>query len=172
MASIFSVDKSDPNSSRTFTGGELDEFRFFFMDENSDIISEYIKHKDPLYPFDIEYLHPYYSQCLDKDPANGVYLYNMINSYFLRRKYKESLLLGEKYLMLNDSDRMYLKHKVLIIMIKILANVYEKYDDAMTYAGDMLGIIEHDFAKLKYEKGFAYFFKDIQDRVAADIYIA
>lgn len=168
---LIHFNKEESYKTETFTGGELDEYRFYFNGDNSDIISEFLKCKETHYYLDIETLHNYYIECLDEDPANGEYLYHVIRTFYLKKDYKSSLLLAEKYLLLNDKDRMYNKHKVLIIAISILADVYQKYDDAVTYTGDLLSIIDNDFTKPKSEKGFAYFYKEIQNRVAVQIYI-
>ena len=155
---------------KTFTEGELDDFRFFGGD-NSDIIPEFLKQKETYYTLDFEILHEYYQGCLDTDPANGEYLYNVIRTYYKQKDFKSSMLLIEKYLMLNDSDRMYNKVKVLIIAIKILANSLHKYDDALTYSGDLLNIIDDDFVKPKKGKGYGTFYRDAQNRIAANIYL-
>ena len=67
---------------KTFTDGELDEYRFFFKEDNETIITEYLKWKDTYYSLSIDYLHGYYLKCLDNDPANGEYLYNLVRTYY------------------------------------------------------------------------------------------
>mmetsp|Transcript_11387 Transcript_11387/g.10046 ORF Transcript_11387/g.10046 Transcript_11387/m.10046 type:complete len:142 (-) Transcript_11387:1246-1671(-) len=101
--------------------------------------------KETYYSLNIEYLHEYYLECLDTDPANGEYIYNLVNSYYQKHEFGNALLLGEKYLLLNDTSRKYNKVKILKTMIYILADVYHKYDDAIMYAGDLLNVIEEDF---------------------------
>lgn len=155
----------------TLSDGKLDEFRFFFNNDNKDIVPMYCQTFNKQYDLNLEELHSYYSECLDSDPANAEYLYNVIKTYYQKRDYMSSLSLCEKYLLLNDNDRKFNKINVLVIAIKICANVYHRYDDAVTYAGDMLSIIDTDFAKPKQEKGFAYFHKDLQDQQALTIFI-
>lgn len=156
--------------SKTFTDGEIDELKFFGGD-NDDIVTEFLKQKEAYYTLDNTTLHNHFLGCLDSDPANGEYLYHVIRTYYKSNDYKSSMMLIEKYLMLNDVDRMYNKVKVLIIAVKILSNVFHKYDDALTYAGDLLNIIESDFPKPKNGKGYAMFYKDAEGRLAVNIYL-
>ena len=102
--------------------------------------------KDTHYTLSTEYLHQYYLESLDTDPANGEYIYNLVKTYYAKREFDNAILLGEKYLLLNDDSRKYHKIKVLKIMIYILADVQRKYDDAVMYAGDLLNSLKTDFS--------------------------
>jgi len=153
------------------TGGILDEFRFFFSGANKDIVPEFLRCKDIHYLLDEDTLHLHYSECLDEDPANGEYLYNVIRTNFLMKDFKSSLNLSKKYLMLNNPDRIYNKPKVLIISIKILSDVYQKFDEAIVLVGDLLSIIDTDFSKSQNNKGFESFYKDHLNKIALEIYI-
>lgn len=154
----------------TFTDGELNDYKFF-SDDNKDIIPEYLKQKESYYTLDNKVIHNYFLNWLDSDPANGEYLYNVIRTYYKIQDWKSSILLIEKYLLLNDSGRMYNKIKVLIIAIKILANVKHKFDDALTYSGDLLSIIDTDFAKPVNGRGYGTFYEDSQNRIKVNIYL-
>lgn len=155
---------------KTFTDGELDEYRFFFKDDNESIITEYLKCKDTNYSLSTDYLHGYYLKCLDFDPANGEYLYNLVWTYYYKHEYQNSLLLIEKYLQLNDECRKYNKVKVMIIAAKIYGNVLHRYEDALRYVGDLLGTIEADYPAEQNEKGFSYFYSNIIDKISVNIF--
>ena len=76
----------------------------------------------------------------------------------MKEEFINALLLGEKYLLLNEDSRKYNKVKVLKIIISILADVHHKYDDAVMYAGDLLSVLELDFTL------------DVKDRISSGIY--
>lgn len=147
--------KSQP---QTFTEGELDEYNFFFKGVNSKIITETLLCQETYYSLSTEYLHEYYSECLDTDPANGKYIYNLVNTYYQKGEFANAILLGEKYLLLNEDSRKYNKVKVLKIIIAILADVHQRFDDAVVYAGDLLSALDCDFTL------------DVKDQIASGIY--
>lgn len=64
--------------------------------------------------------------------------------------------------MLDSSERKFKKPEVIIYAVKILADVWHKYEDAAIYIGDLLSVIENDFEKSKGNTGYAYFYSHFQ----------
>lgn len=109
---------TDSEMQDTFTSGELDEYRFFFSGSNAKIISEFLSRSNAFY--------------------------DTIKMYYERNEFKNCILLGEKYLLLNNSEREFNKANVLKMMICILADVQQRYDDAVIYGADLLSITENE----------------------------
>jgi hypothetical protein len=110
----------------TFTLGELDEYRFFFRGSNAKIVSEFLSRTNAFY--------------------------DTIKTYYERNEFKNCILLGEKYLMLDNSEREFNKANVLKMMICILADVQQRYDDAIIYGADLLSITENESTLIDKDK--------------------
>jgi hypothetical protein len=73
--------------------------------------------------------------------------------------------------MLDSSERKFFKPEVIIFAVKILAEVWHKYEDAAIYMGDLLNVMETDFDKIRGNTGYAYFYSHLQQNKEEQYYI-